>query len=130
MLKPSVTRSQVPKRTDYKQYRSELRLDFWFSCAYCSITESEARGIAFQIDHYEPDSTKLPNVNDYDNLMYACDVCNRRKLDLRPSDTARAAGYRFFRPDRDVESEHFELAAKHRIAWKTKAGEFTIEGLD
>ena len=68
----TVTRSFVAPKGSYANYRQDLRVDFWYSCAYCSITEVEAQGIAFEIDHYAPHS-KFPELkHDYGNLMYSC----------------------------------------------------------
>jgi len=38
-------RREVTKKSNYQDYREDLRYDFWYSCAYCSITELEAMGI-------------------------------------------------------------------------------------
>jgi hypothetical protein len=61
--------------------------------------------------------------------MYCCDECNARKGDRCPPESARAGGYRFFRPDIDEHVDHFELSGL-RINPKTKVAEYTIEALD
>jgi HNH endonuclease len=80
-----VVRSVVEPVEHYDEYRQVLRFDFFYSCAYCTMTESEARGIRFTIDHYEPQSARRDLVNEYSNLLYACDTCNIRKGNRCPS---------------------------------------------
>lgn len=129
--KPSalVVRSQVPPAKNYAEYRRYLRRDFWYSCAYCTMTEAEAQAVRFTIDHYEPVSARPDLRDEYSNLMYACDECNRRKGSLTPPATAREAGVRFFRPDSDDHDEHFELNGP-RVQGQTPIGEFTVDAID
>jgi hypothetical protein len=124
-----IVRSQVPAGKPYNEYRATLRWDFFYSCAYCTMTEAEAQAIRFTIDHYEPSSACPDLENNYENLMYACDECNLRKGDRYPPAGARVAGYRFFRPDHDFRDEHFEQSDL-RLEPKTKTGQFSIEALD
>lgn len=49
-----VVRSAVPVGRPYNEYKRYLRRDFFYSCAYCTIAETEAQAIRFTIDHYEP----------------------------------------------------------------------------
>jgi hypothetical protein len=67
--------------------------------------------------------------HDYNNLMYSCEKCNRRKWNRYPSDTFRAQGYRFFRPDQDKYSDHFERNER-LLRDKSKVGLYTIENCD
>ncbi len=120
-----VTRSAVPAGLKYTEYRLYLRVDFAHSCAYCTTSEAESLGQSFAIDHYEPQQVRADLVHQYDNLMYACQPCNTYKSDRVPSDKARAAGVRFFRPDRDKYGEHFERSDR-LLEHKTPIGEFTI----
>ncbi len=124
-----VVRSTVPANLEYGEYKPFLRVDFWHSCAYCTMTEAEARAIRFTIDHYEPREARKELVNEYSNLMYSCDECNRRKGDRYPPVEAREQGYRFFRPDQDIRSEHFERNEIY-IREKSNVGYFTIQALD
>jgi uncharacterized protein (TIGR02646 family) len=124
-----VSRSTVEPGKKYPEYRQHLRKDFFYSCAYCTITEFEAQSIRMTIDHYEPRHARSDLEHEYSNLMYACGVCNERKGDRHPPMEARAAGKRFFRADADLRAEHFEadgLALKS----KTDVGDFTIRLVD
>lgn len=124
-----VERSTVPADLQYGEYRQYLRHDFFYSCAYCTMSEAEARAIRFTIDHYEPRNARPDLVHEYNNLMYSCDECNKRKGDRCPPPNARADGYRFFRPDQDAYNNHFQLSGI-RVGAKSHVGEYSIQALD
>jgi len=117
----------VPVLVGHGGYKPYLRVDFWYSCAYCTIAETEATAIGFEIDHHQPKTAGGTDV--YENLMWSCKHGNELKLDLWPPDEARAKGLRFFRPDQDQADDHFELSGEEIIP-KTSVGEFTKEILD
>jgi 5-methylcytosine-specific restriction endonuclease McrA len=124
-----VSRSAVEPGKKYTEYRQTLRKDFFYSCAYCAITEFEAQSIRMTIDHYEPRNARRDLENEYNNLMYACGVCNERKGDRYPSPEVREKGHRFFRPDADVRADHFELE-ELQLKSKSEVGAFTVNMLD
>lgn len=124
-LKPAVTRSIVPAGKKYPEYKKQLRRDFLFSCAYCTMTEAEAQAIRFTIDHYEPKSARPDLENEYTNLMYACDQCNTLKGPRRAINADR----RFFRADEDIRKDHFEIAGDW-VEGITEAGRFTAAAVD
>lgn len=124
-----VVRSSVEPKKDYTEYKPYLRRDFLFSCAYCSMSESEATARRFTIDHYEPVSARPDLETDYLNLMYVCDSCNSLKGDRTPPPAARQAGIAFFRPDEHAFADHFERD-NCRLKEKSGVGNFTIEALD
>jgi hypothetical protein len=124
-----VIRTNVRSGLKYREYRKQLRWDFLYSCAYCTIAESESTAISFDIDHYEP-STKRPDLEDtYVNLMYACHLCNVRKGKRCPADAERQAGHRFFKADVDVWEEHFRESGI-RIEGTSNTGRYTELALD
>lgn len=128
-----VVRGAVTPKPKYGLYRPELRRDFLYSCAYCSITECEAQAIRFTIDHYEPVSARPDLECVYTNLYYCCDQCNIRKGDLSPPEEARAEGHRFFRIDADPYSAHYTIeytSKKIKLKGISNVGLFTIEMLD
>ncbi|ATC25308.1 hypothetical protein CA608_12575 [Caulobacter vibrioides] len=119
-----INRSNVPSGLKYGEYRQYLRRDFFHSCAYCTLTEAEAGGVRFTIDHYEPRSARQDLEHVYENLIYCCDDCNRSKGDRCPPESARADGKRFFRPDYDLRSAHFKMNGV-RIEGITEVGKFS-----
>jgi HNH endonuclease len=124
-----VVRSSVPPDRQYREYKPWLRNDFFYSCAYCTMSEAEAQAIRFTIDHYEPVKTRPDLIDLYDNLMYCCDECNLRKGDRSPPLDARADGYRFFRPDIDSWLEHFKRKGL-LLEPMSNVGSFSIDALD
>lgn len=125
----SVVRSSVKVGLPYPAYRENLRYDFWYSCAYCSIAEIEACGIAFNIDHYKPQSLPDADVNFYSNLMWSCSPCNGSKSDHWESDEARASGLRFLRPDQDDLTQHYSIVQSVLVPL-TISAEYTVEILN
>lgn len=123
---PVVVRSPVPVMGTYANYREYLRFDFFFSCAYCNIAETEAQGVGFQIDHFVPQVHG--GTNDYDNLMWSCQICNRAKSAIWPNDEERDAGFRYIRPDLENPIDHYALSESWLISTSTP-GEFTVEVL-
>lgn len=83
--KPAYSTPQ--KKNSYKLYKDELWADFNKSCGYCDCPDTVWGGKAgFQIDHFAPQK-KFPHLScTYDNLIYACPICNRGKSNLWPSD--------------------------------------------
>jgi HNH endonuclease len=124
-----VVRSSVPVGRPYREYRTYLRNDFFHTCAYCTMSESEAHAIRFTIDHYEPRRARPDLVDQYDNLMYCCDECNLRKGDRTPPVNAREDGYRFFRPDYDDHWNHFRKSGV-TLEGLSNTGTYSIEALD
>jgi hypothetical protein len=127
--KELVVRSDVPKGLAYNDYLQYLRPDFFFSCAYCTMAESEAMAIRFTIDHYESRRARPELLNEYGNLMYSCNQCNVLKGSRVPTDEQRAKGYRYFRPDEDVYGDHFRKNDL-RVEYKTPVGYYTLYALD
>ncbi|QDZ02111.1 HNH endonuclease [Nitratireductor mangrovi] len=123
-----VVRSQAPTGMKYQDYKPLLRRDFFFSCAYCTMSESEATAIRFTIDHYESQKHRPDLINEYENLLYCCDECNTRKGARLLSEKIKNLGYRIFRPDWDQRERHFSVS-ELRVEGKTAIGEFTIDAV-
>lgn len=77
----------------YLLYRPFLREDFRHCCAYCLLHEFWAGGERnFEIDHFRPASRFPHLIGEYENLFYACHVCNQVKSDHWVPPGLEAAG--------------------------------------
>ena len=74
-----VRRQNVVSKSDYKDYRQELREDFCCICGYCGKSEKITKN-AFEIDHFMPKSVAPELEKEYSNLVYSCYTCNRKNL--------------------------------------------------
>ncbi len=126
---PVVVRSEVQEKSRYQDYQEDLRFDFYYSCSYCTMTECEAGGIGFEIDHYYPQKHRPDLVNRYTNLMWSCAKCNRLKSDFFPNEAQLSKGFIILRPDEHDPREHLEME-NYRLEEKTETGKFNIEWLD
>lgn len=71
-----------PEYDKCEKYQEYLRTASNFSCAYCTISESESPGATFNIEHFRP-KKKFPTLeNKCNNLRYACPRCNSYKRSL------------------------------------------------
>lgn len=126
-----IVRSEVMPQKDYHAYRDFIRFDFYYACAYCAITEIEAAGIGFQIDHYYPIEASPQLASNYDNLMWSCQICNRYKSNFNPDEEDVRSGYVIIKIDKCDPREHLEADADGvTVKGKTKTGEFNIQLLD
>ena len=124
MGSPCVVRRTVEPRADYLDYREDLRVDFWFSCAYCTLTEAEARAVGFEIDHYNP-AAELRRI--YENLLWSCRHCNRNKTDYYPTPETSPAEF-ILRPDQHDPRDHMAVVGDS-LQPITQTGDFNIEWL-
>lgn len=124
-VRPVVVRRNVPVRADYSEYRQDLRFDFWYACAYCSIAETEALGIGFHIDHYVPHTVDSTLKHAYSNLMWGCARCNRNKTNYFPNATQTQMGYVIIRVDQDDPRRHYQLNGEE-LKDLTPTGNFNI----
>jgi hypothetical protein len=74
-------RRHGPTYTDYTLYKPWLRDEFQFRCVYCMFRERWERGgwRRYHIDHLIPQSVDPSLINEYENLVYSCDICNQYK---------------------------------------------------
>ena len=82
---------------NYASYKPWLRDEFGFRCVYCLFRErwkSPIGHAAFAVEHFHPKSRNPALSDAYDNLFYACNVCNFFKGDLfvPPSPSAEPYG--------------------------------------
>ncbi len=74
----------------YREYRPWLRDEFSFRCVYC-LWREEYLDEEQTIDHFLPKVHHPDLETNYDNLVYACRWCNRRKRTKLVPDPAKAA---------------------------------------
>jgi len=76
-------------------------------CEYCLIHEEDA-GFPHQVDHIL--SRKHGGPTSFENLAYACIVCNRYKgSDIASIEPQSAEAIRIFDPRRDRWTDHFRI---------------------
>jgi hypothetical protein len=64
----------------YGKYKPELRLEAKEKCVYCAIHENALGGAdSFHVEHYKPKSKFVDLEKEFENLFYACAICNRFK---------------------------------------------------
>lgn len=116
-----IKRSQVEYKSNYQDYRNQLRQDFLYMCAYCFVPERFSQNLSYQIDHYKPIS-KSGAKSDYTNLFYSCNYCNRYKSDY----WSEVQENQIIRIDEQNPIDHFDHSAS-KINGITCIGRITIE---
>ena len=76
-------RTSVDKKS-YNRYVEELREDFHHICGYCGKSEVVATK-GFEIDHFVPRTIAVERKDEYQNLVYSCFTCNRKKGNKWPT---------------------------------------------
>lgn len=111
----------------YTRYKPYLRLDFFFRCAYCGITEYRwGSDRNFVVEHFRPKSRFPKLACTYSNLYYACNRCNDFKSDIWPSALLFKKGYGWADPcASEVYVEHLSELEDGTVAARTNIGEYT-----
>ena len=120
--------SAPPPRSNYRDYRQEVREDFVECCAYCLLSELIAHGgDSFDLDHFRPKSLPAFShlTDEFFNLYYACHPCNRYKGNRWPSDDLASKGRRFVDFCSELFADHFEALPDGRWNPISRAGEYT-----
>lgn len=92
-------------------------------CEYCLIHENDA-GFPHQVDHVV--SRKHGGTSSFNNLAYACILCNRYKgSDVASINPKTGESVRLFNPRKDRWTDHFHLDAGF-IEPLTAAGSVTV----
>lgn len=74
-------RRVVAARKPYGLYRNDLRQDFNGRCGYCDDPDERVDRVLFHIDHRAPKKRFPERETTYENLIYACRICNVSKSD-------------------------------------------------
>ena len=105
-------RSHSPDGLAYKAFRSCLRFEFGFTCAFCFLHEKDfyehdisGSGL-FWVEHFLLASEAPDKRHTYGNCFYSCRFCNSARA-TRP--TVDAEGNKLLNVCRDVWSEHFQM---------------------
>lgn len=81
-IMPKLEYIDPPQYKAYSSYREYLRKSTNYSCAYCTISESESPGATFNIEHFRPKKYFASLKAKCENLRYSCPRCNSYKGDL------------------------------------------------
>src|SRR5262249_33852097 len=116
---PHVRRHGPRGYLDYKHYKPWLRDEFSFRCVYCLCRETWfPDGQAyFGGDHVWPQTRAAERLSAYDDLVYACCVCNAWKKDFPAALDFGAVAL----------AEHLEGQADGTIRALTPQGEALID---
>jgi 5-methylcytosine-specific restriction endonuclease McrA len=78
------------KGNTYRDWKPHLAKEGHHQCVYCAIHESRFGGQRnFHVEHFRPKSRFEKLENNYQNLFYACAICNSFKGDDWPGEPAR-----------------------------------------
>lgn len=110
--------SKVRHRDGHRAYRSCLRWEFGFSCAFCLLHESDfaehgAEGLGLLgVEHFSPVSTDPARAGDYENCFYCCRLCNgvRARIPITGDD-----GCRLLNPCGEIWADHFQVEDDDRL---------------
>ncbi len=84
------TKTQRPSQVaEYRDYKPFLRREADQKCVYCAIGENPLGGYDnFHVEHFRPKSINKFNhlLKEFENLFYACAICNRFKSNDWPND--------------------------------------------
>ncbi len=122
---------KISRRTNvdlkpYEQYLNELREDFHHICGYCGKSE-EVTTKGFEIDHFVPQKVSIDLRDEYQNLVYSCFTCNRKKGSKWPTGDAHISNngtMGFVDPTTEEYDEHLMRDETGKIVYKTTLGQY------
>jgi hypothetical protein len=79
--KTPVKRNNPKVVKHHREYKHELRADYYSRCGYCNDSDHWTGGWRFfQLDHFVPQKfLSQISKTDYSNLVYSCFFCNNSK---------------------------------------------------
>lgn len=127
-------RSHRPSRqSEAVHYRSCLRIEFAYACAYCLSLEAEIAALAqfglFEVEHFKPEAKFGHLRTIYKNLMWSCRACNRAKSSKWPTRAEVRRGERFVDPTAEGLGQHLRIVGDQLEAL-TPAGDYMIDELN
>jgi len=127
-------RYKIERRTgltqkSYRKYEPELREDFHCMCGYCGKSEAVTKK-GFEIDHFVPQTLAKDLIDCYDNLVYSCFTCNRKKGAKWPTEDSALAHngiIGFCDPATAEFDTHLQRDADGRIVSCSAVGEYMLK---
>ncbi len=118
----------------YREYKSDLKEDFYSRCGYCNDTDHWSGGWRFyQLDHFVPKKYLVAiSQHEYSNLIYSCFYCNNSKRAKWPSKDEQIAivgNEGFINPRETVYTDHLERDGDGNIIAKSDLGVYMIKAL-
>lgn len=107
------------RHSSYKAWKEDLRHEGRRQCVYCCVREGSFGGYRnFHVEHYRPKSLYSALADSYQNLFYACAICNSFKSDAWPGD-----------PNEDLSNPAFPDPSKVDYStFMSVAGDGTVVG--
>lgn len=125
--------SVKPTKGTYSDWKETLSIEGKHQCVYCAISEKAFGGIRnFHVEHYKPKSDdQFPElINDYNNLFYACSICNGFKSNDWPNaPTQYFDNDSYIDPSAKDYCEIFAVNNNHELESDFIAGRYMIERL-
>ena len=122
-------RTNIKPKNNYRDYESDLRIDFQDTCGYCGKIVEVSKS-DFEIDHFVPKSLAKSKINNYDNLVYSCKQCNRKKSNKWPTQDINISHNEkegFIDPVLEEYDEHLERTVNGEIIGKTELGNYMVK---
>ena len=103
-----------------KEYKMEFMKVYNYRCSYCGVSLDILNKRMFEIDHYIPKKADKfknnNNANKIENLVLACQFCNRKKSDFLISDSE----YSLLYPDNEEIKKIFYRDEEYYIKIKNE----------
>lgn len=118
-------RSNIDKKP-YDQYLDELSEDFHHICGYCGKSEVVTTK-GFEIDHFVPQTVSTELKDEYQNLVYSCFTCNRKKGSKWPTCNPAIKNngtVGFVDPASEEYDKHLMRDESGKIIYKTPLGQY------
>jgi hypothetical protein len=129
-----IIKSKKPRKGKYYwDWKEQLSVEGRHQCVYCTIGEGPFGGIRnFHIEHYRPKSTpKFKKLeHDYNNLFFACSICNCFKGDDWPNEPNNALNIKCYPNPTKVNYAYiFSLRNDYSLNGRVFAARYIIEKL-
>lgn len=127
-----IDKSKVSRPTSggYREWKVQLADEAKHQCVYCAIPEAKFGGIRnFHVDHFRPKKRFPAQLHEYDNLFFACAICNVFKSDDWPGDVGDSgAGVGYLKPS-EVDYATVFSVSDHAVSGHNIASRYMIHKL-